>query len=194
MAMPTIKSATSADEAAVIAVITLAFSTDPVVRWVYPNPQQYLTAMPLLVKAVGGKAIAHGSAYYVEGYAGAALWLPPDVHPNAEELSAVIQRTVAERERGALPAIAEQRGKYHPTEPYWDLRYIGVEAMHQGHGYGAALMEHALGVCDRDQRLAYLESSNPRNISLYQRHGFEVLGTIQVGTAPPLFPMLRKPQ
>jgi ribosomal protein S18 acetylase RimI-like enzyme len=194
MAMPTIKSATLADEAAVIAVITLAFSMDPVVRWVYPNPQQYLTAMPLLVKAVGGKAFTHRSAYYVEGYAGAALWLPPDVHPNAEELSAVIQHTVAEREQRALPAIAEQRGKYHPTEPYWDLRYIGIEAMHQGHGCGAALMEHALGVCDRDQRLAYLESSNPRNISLYQRHGFEVLGTIQVGTALPLFPMLRKPQ
>jgi GNAT superfamily N-acetyltransferase len=194
MAMPTIKSATLADEAAVIAVITLAFSMDPVVRWVYPNPQQYLTAIPLLVKAVGGKAFTHRSAYYVEGYAGAALWLPPDVHPNAEELSAVIQHTVAEREQRALPAIAEQRGKYHPTEPYWDLRYIGIEVMHQGHGCGAALMEHALGVCDRDQRVAYLESSNPRNIPLYQRHGFEVLGTIQVGTAPPLFPMLRKPR
>ena len=178
MVMPTIQSATTADEAAVIAVITLTFSTDPVVRWIYPNPQQYLMAMPLLVKAVGGKAVAHGSAYYVEGYAGAALWLPPDVHPNAEELSAVIQRTVAERERGALPAIAEQRRKYHPTEPYWDLRYIGVEAIHQGHGYGAALMQQALGFCDRDQRLAYLESSNPRNLSLYIRFGFELLAAV----------------
>jgi len=194
MSTPTIKSATASDEAAVIAAVTLAFSTDPVVRWIYPNPQQYLTAMPLLVKAVGGKAVTHGSAYYVEGYAGAALWLPPDVHPNAEELSAVIQRTVAERERGALPAIAEQRGKYHPTEPYWDLRYIGVEAIHQGHGYGAALMQHALRVCDQDQRLAYLESSNPRNLSLYSRCGFELLGTIQAGGSPPLFPMLRKPR
>jgi hypothetical protein len=73
MAVPPIKSATTADEAA---VITLAFSTDLVMRWVYPNPQQYLTAIPLLVKAVGGKAITHGSVYYVEGYAGAALWLP----------------------------------------------------------------------------------------------------------------------
>ena len=144
MTIPTIKSATTADEEAVIAVITLAFSTDPVVRWIYPNLQQYLTAMPLLVKAVGGKAVTHGSAYYVEGYAGAALWLPPDVHPNAEELSAVIQRTVAERERGALPAIAEQRGKYHPTEPHWYLRFIGVEAIHQGHGYGAALLSVSL--------------------------------------------------
>ena len=194
MSTPIIRSATASDEAAIIAAVTLAFSTDPVVRWIYPNLQQYLTAMPLLVKAVGGKAVTHGSAYYVEGYAGAALWLPPDVHPNAEELSAVIQRTVAERERGALPAVAEQRGQYYPTEPHWYLRFIGVEAIHQGHGYGAALMQHALRVCDQDQRLAYLESSNPRNLSLYIRCGFELLGTIQAGGSPPLFPMLRKPR
>ena len=136
MSTPTIRSATASDEAAVIAAVTLAFSTDPVVRWIYPNPHQYLTAMPLLVEAVGGKAVTHGSAYYVEGYAGAALWLPPDVHPNAEELSAVIQRTVAERERGALPAIAEQRGKYHPTEPYWDLRSLGSRRFTKATGMG----------------------------------------------------------
>jgi hypothetical protein len=39
---------------------------------------------------------------------------------------------------------------------------------------------------------AYLESTNPRNVSLYQRHGFEALGTIQKGSSPPLIPMLRK--
>ena len=42
--------------------------------------------------------------------------------------------------------------------------------------------------------LAYLESSNPENISLYVRHGFEILGTIHGDTMPPLIPMLRKPQ
>ena len=194
MTMPAIKSATTADEAAIIAVITLAFSTDPVVRWMYPNPQQYLTAMPLVVKAVSGQVVTHGSAYYVEGYTGAALWLPPDVHLNAEDLSAVLQRTVAERARAALPAVAAQREKYHPTEPHWSLRLMGVEAMHQSHGYGAALLQPALVRCDRDQTLAYLESSNPRNLSLYRRCGFALLGTIQVETSPPIFPMLRTPR
>ena len=52
-------------------------------------------------------------------------------------------------------------------------------------------MEHALIACDRDHAPAYLESSNPKNIPLYERHGFIVLGTIQVGTSPPIVPMLR---
>ena len=55
-------------------------------------------------------------------------------------------------------------------------------------------MKHGLVPCDRDKKLAYLESTNPRNIPLYERHGFELLGTIQVGKSPPIFPMLRKPR
>jgi hypothetical protein len=38
------------------------------------------------------------------------------------------------------------------------------------------------------------ESTNPRNVPLYERHGFERLGTIQSGSSPPLFPMLRRPR
>jgi len=44
------------------------------------------------------------------------------------------------------------------------------------------------------KKLAYLESTNPANLSLYQRHGFEFIGNIQAGTSPPLFPMIREPR
>jgi hypothetical protein len=55
-------------------------------------------------------------------------------------------------------------------------------------------LQHVLAMCDQDSKYAYLESSNSRNITLYQRHGFELLGTIQVNTSPSIFPMLRKPR
>jgi ribosomal protein S18 acetylase RimI-like enzyme len=85
-------------------------------------------------------------------------------------------------------------GRYHPREPHWFLPFIGVDPVQQGKGHASALMRHALVSCDRDRTLAYLESSNPKNIPLYERHGFELLGTIQVGGSPPIFPMLRKPR
>src|SRR5687768_16938086 len=84
MTTSTITTATAAEADPVIAVLTLAFRTDPGVRWTYPDPQQYLRPFPRLVHAFGGKAFTHGSAYTVEGYAGAALWLPPDVHPDED--------------------------------------------------------------------------------------------------------------
>jgi ribosomal protein S18 acetylase RimI-like enzyme len=54
-------------------------------------------------------------------------------------------------------------------------------------------MRHAVARCDQEGLPAYLESSNPRNISLYRRHGFEVMGEIQIGAAPIVTPMLRRP-
>jgi GNAT superfamily N-acetyltransferase len=61
---------------------------------------------------------------------------------------------------------------------------IGVEPHAQGRGLGGALMKHAVERCDADGVLAYLESSNPRNLALYERHGFERVGEIQIGTGP----------
>ena len=195
MTVLTIKYATTSDEkAAVVDVATLAFSTDPLARWLYPNPHQYLTHMPSFVMAYGGKAFVCGSAHYLLGYAGAALWLPPDVHPDEERLLPLIQSTVSEQTQRDLFGLLEQMESYHPQRPYWYLPVIGVDPTYQNQGYGSALIQHLLLICDHEQTMAYLESSNPRNISLYKRHGFELLGTIQMGTSPPVFPMLRKPR
>lgn len=194
MSTPIIKTATVADEQALTAVITVAFTTDPAARWTWPKPQQFLAHFSNVVKAFGGNAYAHGSAYYVDGHAGAALWLPPDVQPDQDTLSALMKNTGAAEVQKDLASVFEQMESYHPKAPHWYLPMIGVDPVQQGKGYGAALMKHALIPCDRDQTLAYLESSNPKNIPLYERHGFELLGTIQVGASPPIFPMLRKPR
>jgi ribosomal protein S18 acetylase RimI-like enzyme len=191
MAMPIVKTATASDEAPAIDVVVLAFSADPGARWTWPDPQQYLMHFPSFVKAFGGKAFTHGSAYYVDGYAGAALWLPPDVHPDEDVLITLLQRTAPEQIQKDIFAVFEQMGRYHPSQPHWYLPVIGVDPFQQGKGFGSALMQHALLQCDRDRVPAYLESTNSANIPLYERHGFEVLDTIQVGSSPPIFPMLR---
>ena len=55
-------------------------------------------------------------------------------------------------------------------------------------------MWYSLEQIDREKVLAHLEVSSPRNVSLYRRHGFAELGTIQVGSSPALIPMLRRPR
>ncbi len=125
---------------------------------------------------------------------GAALWLPPDVHPDEDEVVGLIQRTVPEEAQEDLLSILEQLGSFHPSEPHWYLPLIGVDPAHQRKGHGSALMKHALIPCDNENKFAYLESTNPTNIPLYERYGFEVVGKLEVGTAPPLYPMVRKPR
>jgi len=192
---PIIKTAATAlDEASIIDVLVRANWEDPAARWVWPDSQQFLMHFPNFVRMFGGKAFAHGSAYYVDGYIGAALWLPPDVHPDENALIALIQQTVSEQIQKDFFRVFEQMDRYHPSEPHWYLPLMGVDPSQQGKGFGSALLQHTLIQFDQDNKLAYLESSNPRNIQLYKRHGFELLGTIQIGTSPSITPMLRRPK
>ena len=194
MKSPTVRVMAAADEDAAIETIVLAFAADPMTRWTWPQAHQFLAAMPRMARAFGGRAFSRGSAFCTDGYAGVALWLPPGVDPDHAGLEAVAGSTIAPARAAETGPIFEQMAKYHPAEPHWYLPLIGVDPAHQGQGLGDVLMEHALAQCDRDRAPAYLESSNPRNIPFYKRHGFEQLGAIQVGSSPTLVPMLRRPR
>jgi ribosomal protein S18 acetylase RimI-like enzyme len=129
-----------------------------------------------------------------EDGSGAVLWLPPDEHPDEEALVELVKQSAALSAKADLFQVFQQMNSYHPEEPHWYLPLIGVDPLYQGRGIGSALLAYALAICDRERRLAYLESSNPKGVRLYQRHGFEVLGAIDVGEHPTIIPMLRKPQ
>jgi ribosomal protein S18 acetylase RimI-like enzyme len=185
---------TARDRQAVVDVITLGFSSDPMSRWGFPNPTQYLRVMPELIDAFGGKAYDHGSVFCVGDFNGAALWLPPGVEPDNERLAALIAQHGPASIQDDMAGVFERMAAYHPHDPHWYLPLIAVDPACQGRGFGGALLKQALARCDADGLPAYLESSNPRNITLYQRHGFEILGRIQVGGSPVLTPMLRAPR
>jgi len=189
-----IKMATTTKAERAIGTMVLAFGADPAARWLFQDTHKYLKYFPGFVRAFAGKAFEHHGAYYVNNFAGVALWLPPGIHPNNDSVLELLQKTVSKGNRAEVFAVLEQMNRYHPTEPHWYLPMIGVDPNCQGKGFGSALLKPALRRCDRDEKLAYLESSNSKNIPLYERHGFELLATIQEGTSPPIFPMVRKPR
>lgn len=189
-----VRSASREEEGALSALITLAFVTDPMARWSLADARSYLAVMPDMIRAFGAAAYDHGSADLRDDGSGAALWLPPGVAPDVETLDRLIRENADPAILPDVEAIFEAMDEYHPEVPHWYLPLIGVDPARQGRGTGDALMRHATARCDRDGVPAYLESSNPRNIPLYQRHGFEILGTIQVGSSPVLTPMLRPPR
>jgi GNAT superfamily N-acetyltransferase len=177
-----------------IATLTLAFSNDPVNRWLYPTPHQFLTYFPQFVQAFGGQAFNHNMVYHTADYGGVALWIPPGVEPDPRPVMDLMAQSVAAPTLVEVFAIFEQMEQFHPQYPHWYLPFIGVEPGQQGQGYGSALLRPVLERCDRTRLPAYLESSNPDNIPFYLRHGFDVLGVVQAGDSPPIIPMLRQPQ
>src|SRR5687768_9693169 len=92
MSIVEVRAVTEQEQQAVIDVITLAFSTDPMARWTYPNPATYLAIMPETIKAFGGNGFAHGTVHLVNGGSAAAMWLPPGVLANSKRLEGLFEQ------------------------------------------------------------------------------------------------------
>jgi ribosomal protein S18 acetylase RimI-like enzyme len=189
-----IRSATPDEMPQAISALVAAFLTDPFARFGWPSPHDYLGAAPLVAREFAGASFDHGTAYVSADFRGAALWLPPGEHPNDDALEAAICDTADPQRLADVLGTFEKMAQSHPEDPHWYLPMIGVEPTAQGRGLGAELMRHAVARCDEEEALAYLESSNPRNISLYLRFGFEVIGEIRIGAAPVITPMVREPR
>ncbi len=189
-----IHTSTIGDRSRVIDTLVLGMSADPVLRWYFPDAHAYLANIPTFLQLIGGEAFEHGTAYHTDDFACTALWLPPNVHPDAE----AIGRFLAEKLDGFLleeaRALEEQFEKLVPDEPCWHLAVIAADPAQTGKGYGSELMEHVLRVCDEDQRTVYLESSSPANMRLYERFGFRVTGEIQAESSPRVLAMMRDPK
>ena len=195
MKLPAVKTITKDEKDKALDVFTLAFVDDPALRWIMADGSVYLKNLGAAQMGLGGRSLEYGTAHCLDDFSGAAFWLPPGVAPDQEAMGAFIARVVTDEKKQAdLVGIVEQMGTFHPQTPHWYLAALGIDTHRQGKGLGALLMKHALPRIDREGLPAYLESSNPRNIPFYERHGFEVIGRIQSGASPVITPMLRRPQ
>ena len=178
-----------------LATLAAAFVADPVGRWIYHEARDYLENYSKLVRLFGSVSSEEGTFYADESFGGACVWLKVGSAPDGDAMAKHIEETVREEIREELFEVFEKMDTYHhQAEPCWYLPVIGADASRQGQGLGSALMKHALERVDEEGAQAYLESSNPANMTLYERHGFEVMGQIQVGSSPLIHPMIRQPR
>jgi len=182
------------DQQRAVATLVLAFASDPVERWMYPDPQQYLTHFPRFLAAFGGPAFEQRTVWQGDDFAAVALWLAPGREPEEAAVVDVLTDSLALGKQGDAFAVIEQMGAAHPEYPHWYLPWLGVDPAMQGRGLGSQLLAECLMVVDADGLPAYLETPNPRNLTLYERHGFRVVGSAQAGACPPVTFMLREPR
>jgi ribosomal protein S18 acetylase RimI-like enzyme len=70
---------------------------------------------------------------------------------------------------------------------------LGVAPGYQNQGIGAALLQPVLQRADRDRTLCYLETSTDAAVRFYQRQGFEIVHTRQIGKSLPYWILKRCP-
>jgi GNAT superfamily N-acetyltransferase len=191
-ALPTAHAPTSAAAAeAAIATQVAAFAADPVIRWLFPEPRQYLRRFPQLLRVLCAASFNDGTADVLDAGVGAALWIAPGVELPEEAAGEALLQWLPPDRHEMLFAFMGQVSEHHPDTPTWYLPFIGVDPREHGRGHGSTLLGRGLDRADRDGLPSYLEASSPRNRALYERHGFDTIAEIQVGDSPPLWPMLR---
>lgn len=63
--------------------------------------------------------------------------------------------------------------EFAPGE-HWYLQTLGVDPIHQGKGYGSALMRHMLKKIDQQDLPVFLETSTVKNVKFYEKLGFKI--------------------
>ena len=170
-----------------------AFVNDPILRWAWPDEIQYINHFDDYVKAFAGNSFENSSAYVTDNYHGAALWFSPGSEPDEKAIHIFLKNTLPEKNIEPAFDIIEQMGNHHPKKPHWYLALLGVIPLQQNKGIGSALLQYVLNKCDSEHALSYLEATDTKNIKLYEKYGFKIIGKIKSKDSPPLFPMLREP-
>ena len=69
------------------AAITLGFTADPLIRWIFPDPQKYLRSFAVWMDEFSKPAFENGGVFADENYYGGSLWHPPGIHLDSEILA-----------------------------------------------------------------------------------------------------------
>jgi len=193
-----VRRARAADVPAMAGVMARAFADDPLMRWVLPDDDTRVARMERWFAAVYRQvSLEHLVVYTSDPVHGVAEWAPPggwrlrrrDALPS---IPATIRwlRSGTFRISTAMAALADQ----HPSEPHWYLGGLGTDPAFQGRGVATALLQPVLDRCDDSGTPAYLETQKEANLPFYARHGFAVVGQLDVpGGGPHIWRMWRDP-
>lgn len=191
------------DEPEVGRLLARAFADDPIFVFVEPARAPRLEFLERFMAALTLRSRLYATALRTAPeLAGVSLWKGPDLREMTPEQLA---ETGLDRIDDWLTAAAAARFEslFDAVEatldadvpgPRWYLGVLGVVPERQGRGLGSRLLQPILEQADRDCLPVTLETAQPRNLPLYQRHGFRILRELPpVAPGAPVVWTMRRP-
>jgi ribosomal protein S18 acetylase RimI-like enzyme len=202
--MPDVRPATLDDVDRLARIAAAGFYDDPVLGWVFQDDDRRLDQLTFIMTGLVGDMLPdRGTVHILDGVC-AAFWRDPAFEHGRTTADRVEDAVGDARDEPPMPFAPDELERlgilgaamvaHHPHEPHWYLNVVSTIPEHQGQGLGTAVLQPVLDRCDADGARAYLESSNPRNLSLYRRNGFVDAGEISLPDGPSLIQMWRDPR
>jgi GNAT superfamily N-acetyltransferase len=187
-----------ADLPDVAATLAVAFAHDPVLSFLYEDPVTRPSMLATFFAARLAGGIGIDEVLTVDGCASAAVWVPPhgpdDPGPDFGGVVAASMALLGEEQALAKLVALQPMLEAHPHTPHWYLAFVGTRPEGRGGGLASTLIAAVTDRCDAEGVPAYLESSDPMNVPLYERHGFGVTGEVAIADGPTIPLMWRDPR
>jgi GNAT superfamily N-acetyltransferase len=176
VAQERVRAATEADLEQVTETLWLAFRSDPLWSWAFPDRAKLEAWWRFLIRS----ALRHRWVRVLGDYAAASVWIPPDCDELSRgeegQVEGLLEGLVGAR-AAQIMELLERFDASHPREtPHYYLSILGTHPDHRGAGLGMRLLAENLGRIDEQGMPAYLESSNPANDARYESLGFQRVG------------------
>lgn len=200
--MTGVRVAGDSDLPGVVATLAEAFATDPLLAFLFEDPAR----RPSLLAAFFANRLAGGRGFDEVvvpadadgGRTCAAVWVPPsgpdEPGPDFAAVGAANMALLGEEWAVERLAPLAPLMEAHPVTPHWYLAFVGTVASARGRGLASACISEVTRRCDATGHGAYLESSDPANVPLYERHGFSVTSEVTIPGGPTVPLMWRDPR
>ena len=197
---PILADLTSVDSAA--DDLAAAFVTDPLFDWFMRTDSRRDAARQRMFRTILRRsALVDGQIERPAAGGAAAVWLPSEkagAQPLLRELSTLpmLLNATGLSRFPRLSSLRTAMDANHPMDrPHDYLWFLGVHPDAQGAGVGSRLIRSHTRKLDEQKRFGFLETATPRNVPLYQRHGFQIIAEYRPEPDGPLiWGMWRDPQ
>jgi len=175
-----------------------------VLSWVFQDATRRLEQLLFAFTGMVHDMLPERGVVHLAGQACAAFWRDPTFEHGRTAADRVKDAVGDAPEEQPMPFSSDELERLgilgavmmanHPHEEHWYLNVVSTVPERQGQGLGTAVLQPILDRCDADGTRAYLESTNPRNLTLYRRNGFVAAGEILLEGGPSLTQMWRDPR
>lgn len=191
-----VRQCTVADKGAVSAMLGAAFQEDPVMCFIFPDPEARRARLPGFFGVIYDGDGANGARLMTVNGEAATLWRAPG-HGRLSLREKIQQAwpwvAASGSALGRALAYSGASDRHHPSEAHWYLHIAGCHPAAQRQGFGSAAIRAGLLRSDSDGVPAYLETATESNLPFYDSLGFNVIGEWKVRNGPLCWSMLRKP-